>query len=553
MGNVGTFSTEPVLNNTPNEGVSQVRNNLNENTADSLSSEVKNYKLENPKNIVISHLNFNSLRNKFISIEELIKSKLDIFLVSETKIDHSFPNQQFSIDGYKIYHRDRNSFGRGLLFYVNENILCRELTAEQIDSNFEIIFLEITIWTRKWLIIGLYKRPNQKEEYFCKNLGVVLNNYLSKYEHIILLGDFNLTTSNKYLADPMKLFNLVSLINTPTCFQSEIPRCIDLIITNKKSLFKNSKTFEVGISDHHHLILTSMRIQYIQGKPKTNFYRDYKSFNFESFRNELNELLKIEKDINYSLFENIFLQVLNAHAPVKKKMQRFHNNPFMTKQLRKAIMHRSRLKNVFNKSRTPKTWDSYKKQRNFFVNLLRKTKKEYFENINVKDINDNKRFWKTIKPFFSNKGLNTNKLMIIEKNNLISEESILANTMNQYFTSITKQLNLKKSPQLKNLEDIINYYHNHISIEKIRSSNNTQSELFTFNLVSSEEIKREILNLNNKKTSREGDIPVNILKDAIDTYLPILTKVINSSIEQNEFSNELKLADVIPIYKKKDL
>ena len=47
----------------------------------------------------------------------------------------------------------------------------------------------------------------------------------------------------------------------------------------------------------------------------------YKSFNFESFHNELNELLKTEKDINYSLFENIFPQVLNARAPVKKKIQ----------------------------------------------------------------------------------------------------------------------------------------------------------------------------------------------------------------------------------------
>ena len=84
--------------------------------------------------------------------------------------------------------------------------------------------------------------------------------------------------------------------------------------------------------------------------------------------------------------------------------------------------------------------------------------------------------------FFSNKGLDTNKLMLIEDNDLISEESILANTMNQYFTSITKQLNPKKSPQLKNLEDIINYYH--ISNEKINSSNNTKTELFTFNLVS---------------------------------------------------------------------
>ena len=71
----------------------------------------------------------------------------------------------------------------------------------------------------------------------------------------------------------------------------------------------------------------------------------------------------------------------------------------MTKQLRKATMHHSRLKNVFSKNRTPKTWDSYKKQRNFCVNLQQKTKKEYFENISVKDMNDNKKSWKIIKPF----------------------------------------------------------------------------------------------------------------------------------------------------------
>ena len=162
--------------------VSQVCNNLNENMAGSLFSEVKNHKLEKPKNITIGHLNVNSLRNKFISCFDwgVRQSKLDIFLVSETKIDHSFPNQQFSIDGYKTYRRDRNNFGGGLLFYVNENIPFGELTTEQTDTNFEIIFLEMTL---KWLVIGLYKPPNQKEEYFFKNIGVALNYHLLKYKH----------------------------------------------------------------------------------------------------------------------------------------------------------------------------------------------------------------------------------------------------------------------------------------------------------------------------------------------------------------------------------
>ena len=162
MGNEDSLSTDPVLINTheTDETVSNVCNNLYENVR---LAFLQTKKLENPKNITIGHLNVNSLRNKFISINELSKSKLHIFLVSETKIDQGFPNQQFPIDGYKTYCK---KFGGGLLLDLNEYIPCRELATEQIDSNFEIIFLEITLQTRKWLVIGLYKPPNQKEEYF---------------------------------------------------------------------------------------------------------------------------------------------------------------------------------------------------------------------------------------------------------------------------------------------------------------------------------------------------------------------------------------------------
>ena len=61
----------------------------------------------------------------------------------------------------------------------------------------------------------------------------------------------NLTVNNKNLRVFMNTFNLDSLINKPTYFQSANPTCVDLILTNKKSLFKNSKFLEVGISDHH--------------------------------------------------------------------------------------------------------------------------------------------------------------------------------------------------------------------------------------------------------------------------------------------------------------
>ena len=51
--------------------------------------------------------------------------------------------------------------------------------------------------------------------------------------------------------------------------------------------------------------------------------------------------------------------------------------------------------------------------------LLWRTKKDYFQNLNVKDFSDNKKFWKTIKPYLSNKGLNSNKILLKEKGELV--------------------------------------------------------------------------------------------------------------------------------------
>ena len=100
-------------------------------------------------------------------------------------------------------------------------------------------------------------------------------------------------------------------------------------------------------------------------------------------------------------------------------------------------MHRSKLQNIYNKYRTEDNWANYKQQRNFGVNLLRKTRTEYFQKLNVKDLSRNRKFWKTIKPSFSNKYLNSNKLMLKENNRgLITEEKELAIVINTFFENI---------------------------------------------------------------------------------------------------------------------
>ena len=102
-------------------------------------------------------------------------------------------------------------------------------------------------------------------------------------------------------------------------------------------------------------------------------------------------------------------RILDIHVPRKQKCARGNHMPFMNKALSKDIMTRTRLRNKFLRDRSEENKKKYSKQRNYYVSLLRKSKSDYFGNLNEKNINDNKTFRKTIKSFLSNKVRSTNK------------------------------------------------------------------------------------------------------------------------------------------------
>ena len=86
---------------------------------------------------------------------------------------------------------------------------------------------------------------------------------------------------------------------------------------------------------------------------------------------------------------------------------------------------------------------TYNKQRNKCVSLLRKTKKAYYSNLNVKNVVDNKKFWKIIKSFFSDKSNNFEKISLIEDGNLLTDDFEIAETFNKYFQNLVPNLALK--------------------------------------------------------------------------------------------------------------
>ena len=140
-----------------------------------------------------------------------------------------------------------------------------------------------------------------------------------------------------------------------------------------------------------------------------------------------------------------------------------NNNPFMTKDLRKQIMVRSKLRNIFNKNRNYENWRKYKRQRNLCLNLSRKTKKSFYKHLDEKEVSDNKVFWKNVKPFFSDKGVNSSKITLVAKNSIVVDKNKIANIMNNYFINITKTLNLKT---LNKSQIDTDKFETHISIKK---------------------------------------------------------------------------------------
>ena len=129
----------------------------------------------------------------------------------------------------------------------------------------------------------------------------------------------------------------------------------------------------------------------------------------------------------------------------------------MTKELRKKIMKRSKLKNKYNKKRNYENWSLYKKTKKYCLSLLRKTKKVYFEKLNIKEIGDNKTLWKTFRSYFSDKDNKSSKITLVEKG---------------CHSGWKKSLNLKARiiNTTDDIQSLIKRYDNHSSIRKIKEA-----------------------------------------------------------------------------------
>ena len=178
----------------------------------------------------------------------------------------------------------------------------------------------------------------------------------------------------------------------------------------------------------------------------------------------------------------------------------------MTKDLRRAIMLRSNLRNKLNKNKTLESNLAYKKQRNLCTSLLRKAKTKYYANLNPSLVTDNKTFWKTVKPLLSEKTTISDSINLVENLDICSDDEKVAHIFNTYFSNVVNNLNIERKEDILNLNvndydpilKAIDKYKNHPSILNINETVE-QHVSFSLQLTERNSIIQEILSLDVSK------------------------------------------------------
>ena len=308
---------------------------------------LKALKDKNSDRTVFAHLNINSLSSKFEPLTEMVRQTIDFLLVTESKLDDTFPMGQFQIEGFSRPIRlDRTRNGGGLIIFTRNNLTCHELKPRVLYPELECTFLEVRIRHNKWLVLVGYNPQKENIGLFLDKVSMELDKLLPKYDNLLMLGDWNSAVTEEEMEDFCDTYDLENLIKEPTCFKSsENPSSIDVILTNKKHNFQHTRTVETGLSDFHLMTVTVMKCDFKKKEPIKIVYHDKSKFDAIKFREKIRNQIALKGKMSLEELQYLLSSNFLEDAPLKEKVLRGNNAPFMNKTLVQAYSTRARLKN----------------------------------------------------------------------------------------------------------------------------------------------------------------------------------------------------------------
>ena len=519
------------------------------------------FKSDHPKNMIIGHYNINSIRHKFHEMKYiLLEQYVQFFGVAETKIDFTFPDGQFYIKNYKLYRQDRNAHGGGVMVYINDNIPHRILKDFSGSiGGIDFLTFELIIKSRKWYISYIYRPPSVKDTVLCDVLRSQCESFVSDNNLYVAIGDLNMNCfTDTTLTDFCEIYDIHNLIKDPTCFKGETPSLLDVVLTNRPKCFANVFNADLGLSDFHNCIGVASKVFAPSHRKRKIIYRRMKNFSQHEFVDDVNQcpfhVADIFDDVEDSVWskEKLFTSTLENHAPSKMRTVNNKQVPYMNSDLRKAINQRNMWRGKHFRCRSNKLFRlNYVKLRNRVVKLRHASIRKYFMT-RCNDQAGSKTFFSTMKPFLSKHTAACNDKIILKENDtIISEPSDVANIFNLYYASIADYKNDYDGLDKLDYDSALQKHSAHTSLTLIKSAK-LSAEPFHFKIVTAEIFEKYIQKLNAKKAVGHDGIPAFFLKVSGENFINSLCTLFNSCISSCTFPCSLKMAEINPIFKKKD-
>lgn len=469
------------------------------------------------------------------------KHDYDIVCVSEHWFVDEYCLKCINIVGYKLvtcYIRKDHIHG-GVAMYAKNNLLCKPIKVDNFVSDFSAEFCALEI--DNCVIITLYRSPTSEYKIFHDNLDSLLSSLMYKHKHLVLLGDFNIdfrgySSDLKDLICLISSFGLFATISDFTRVTNLSSTCIDNIITNLDSSVYIAKVIDSCLSDHYG---QQICFKLESDKPTIKKFSYRRKFNTVSL-NKFSNLISLH-NWNYFHWVSTDIQVLanklvtilkeaaNVAFPLTKcSIEKICLNvKWFNENLRQMRDELSSKKELYMITKTPEAKVQFNRFRSKYKNALINAKKTAYSNYIQDSDNKMKSSWQII----NSERNSVSKLYDLE---------IPINNINVFFARVAEVV----------LSSI-----RHTGYEPIDLLNLLPRPECSFLLepTTPQEVMDTVRSLKNSNCLDIYGINAIMLKKIMELIAVPLSNLFNLCFSIGLFPDVLKVAKVIPIFKKGDI
>ena len=492
------------------------------------------------KMLRIVHLNARSLISHLDEIALLVASQRpDILAVSETWLDSEISDGEVSLPGYSVTRLDRNRHGGGVAVFCANYLNCSILAQDTGISASGLESLWVAVESRLFpspLAVGCFYRPPGSPCQSVHDVCSRIETMLLARKYVVACGDLNIDMSDlakpnsKLFCDFLESHSLTQPISQPTRISESSSSLIDLFLVTPDVSISKSMVLDCAISDHLPILL-DLALPVFKPAPRSIKRRSFKHFSEADFVNDLWTVpwcivdLFDDVDDKVSVFNTLFQEVLEVHAPIKSVRVKKNPAPWISKSIRDEMDKRNRLLKLHRRNPSSLLWAQFKAQRNRVVSLQRQAKKDYFYRL-ISSKTHPSTLWKTLK-------LACRSDQMDSSTSGNTDHKTFANALNAHFVSVSSGI---LSPD----------------VTLATSTNATPDSVLSLSPTTPSWCEETLSSFKPRCASGLDKIPSSTVIAAKSVICFPLCSILNSSISSSVFPRPWKSASIKPLHKGGD-